>query len=140
MCYQLLVASDRRMPVVRISERVNLAGVEATPDIAGHFESGAQLAEITVGGCACDLVAGRTRRGPRAEQREQQRHTDFLAIAEWMEEQIVDRHRPIWLYLCWFSELALPDLGRMRWTLNDFRQLGADVPRRTLVELVETGE
>ena len=138
MCYQLLLASDRRMPVRRVSERVNLVGIEATPEIAEQFESGAHFAEVTIGGCACDLVAGGTRRGPRAEQRERQRHEDFLAIAEWLEEQIVGRRRPVWLYLCWLSELDLPELGRVRWTLDDFRQLGADVPSRTIIELVGT--
>ena len=136
MCYRLVFASDRRLPTRRISEHVQVLPSDSTPDVAQHFATGAHLVDIITVQCACDLLYDPSKRGPRAAERLRRIHRDYSAIADWAEEQLVQRHRPLWMYLCWWSDFELPHRGTSIWNVDALRAPDARLPERTLVEFI----
>jgi len=139
MCYRLVVASDRPLPTRRLSDHVQVVPSHSTAEGVQHFPTGWHLVDIITVQCACDLVFDPRQRGPRAAERRRRIHEDYSAIAVWAEEQLQARHRPLSMYLCWWSDFALPPLDRTVWNIESLRAPDAHVPERTLIEFVTAG-
>jgi len=136
VCYRLVFASDRRLPTRRISDHVQVVPSDSTPDVEQHFPTGSHFADIITVQCACDLVFDPHQRGPRAIERQRRVRADYAAIADWAEEQLVQRHRPLWMYLCSWSDFELPQVGTIAWSVDELRAPDAHLPERTLIEFV----
>ena len=139
MGYCFVFASDRRLPTGRISDRVQVVPSDSTPDVAKHFATGSHFADIITVQCACDLVFDPGKRGPRAADRKERIHRDYAAIADWAETQLAVRHRLLSMYLCWWSDFGMPQLGAFVWNVDALRSPDAQLPERTLIEFVTVG-
>jgi hypothetical protein len=135
MCYRLVVASDRRLPEASIPDRVSIVAIESTPEVARHFPDGAHCVEICTAMCACDLAGDSRPDSPRVRESARRRQLAYEAIADWADDQVVRRRRPLWIYLCWHSEFDQPQFGSVTWRLEDMREPGAAFPERTVVEV-----
>src|SRR5262245_272451 len=132
----MIVASDRQLRSAVLPSGVEVHAIELAPEIAQHFRGGAHAAELVANQCACDLADDPSSRRPRAGDREERRHNLYAAIGAWARPQVEDRHRPLWFYLCWDSDIDKPHLGTVTWSLEQITDVGSAFPERTIVELL----